>query len=165
MAQSELVPPLLVEWDAAIGQVLGDFTWSCSTMISEACSQRMKTELGLQFRTEPVKTVKERVHKQPPPSNPEQGGLLWLRGAYVGKMADCELGQSAQQRCRVCGKRTNTVLVGEMLVRQDRAFEFGLFEVPEHGGGTSLFAAEAVADRLRRAGFSNLALQRAGDLV
>jgi len=164
-AQSELVPPLLVEWGPAIGQVLGDFTACGASVISESCSQRMETELGLQFRTEPVKTIKERVHKQPPPSSPDQGGLLWLRGACMEAAADNEQGQALVQRCPACKRRKGGTMFGKMLVCNRKALESALFEVPDYGGSTNIYAAEAVRDRLARANFSNLAFLRAGYLV
>lgn len=56
-------------------------------------------------------------------------------------------------------------MFGKMLVCNRKALESALFEVPDYGGSTNIYAAEAVRDRLARANFSNLAFLRAGYLV
>lgn len=91
--------------------------------------------------------------------------MHWLRGATKGSLLDGSGIQDAARICDVCGNRMNTTKIGRLVVRNAADLNTGVFEIPECRGSTSLFATEAIRDKLESAKLSNLAFVHAGDLV
>lgn len=163
---SELVPPLLIEWEEG-SDFLGDLAWAGGSYMCIA-PQPIRQALAFldpdvdwgEVRVLPPERKRARRRRVPYPYTGPK--LWWLQPKH---RVFINWAEAAKLICPGCGEYVGQFRRSGIVLRAEEVGRRQIFRLAENGRSPAMFVPEDAAKRIVDAGVCNVALLEAGEIV